>query len=180
MKTDHQFFKLVVLAFILMVMVNFLAFDQPKIHQLPADQADQEILSFSVPRLKEREISTSLVFENPEKIPLVSADLVVNFDPQALIFLDFEPGQYFQEPVVLAKEVDQAKGQLRIALFTANSQFKESSGSLVDFRFLLAEPKIGQSLKINVSKAETILVAKDKAGNNLGETRDFNYQIVEN
>lgn len=180
MKKSKELFELVILVFLFVVLINLTLLDPgSRFGKFPSrtprikKEAEKKVeLFFSSPEVKDNFFSTSLVLNSPEKVTAV--DLVIVFDPEALILVEATPGPNLTPGTVLKKEIDQEKGRLRLALFSQAAS--GTLGSLVDFEFLLTQTS--QPVKIALLTEQSSISAIGGGGNLVGTVKPLIYQNI--
>jgi len=125
-------------------------------------------LYFSLIEKEEEKLQTSLVLD-PKNKRVVAVDVSFSFEPNVLEPVEIEPGELFENPIVLKKEVDSQKGKIRFALATKTPLAEK--GPLLDLVFRVKQQ--GVPLEIKLLEEEIMIGALGETGNVLGESIDL-------
>lgn len=176
MKNSNQFLIFLASSLIIILLINFFVFELPTTTWVPKQPKSPSLeipikkslvsLRFSEPIIEEKTLSTSLIL-NPENEKVAAIDIVISFDSKALVFVDSEPGELFEIPIILKKEINQEQGKLRFAM--ASQTPVQQQGVLVNLTFAIKDEHQGP-IEIEVIKEESKISAIGKTGDVLGQS----------
>jgi len=176
MKNPKQFLMLLASSLIIIILINFFVFGLPATTWVPKQPRTSFLetpireslvsLHFSEPIIEEKTFFSSLIL-NPKNEKVAAIDVVISFDPKALVYVDSEPGEFFEIPIILKKEINQEQGKLRFAI--ASQTPLQQQGALINLAFATKSDYQG-SMEIEVIEEESKISAIGKTGNVLGES----------
>lgn len=181
MKNPKEFLILLASSLVVILAMNFILFRQinfsriQKVAEVPSSEIstkkNEVALYFSQPTVTDKKLTASLLL-NPKEEKIAAVDITISFNPKILKFVQFEPGEVFEKPIVLKKEANQKQGRFRFALATQNPT--QQQGILANLTFTMKGDS-NEPIEIRIVEEETKIGAIGKTGNVLGKSTNLLY-----